>query len=101
MEWRCDRRAIRYGAALFSSDRMCVLMQHSAVDDLDDRFRHARTMTILVVVFSELLRAFTSRSLRSSIFQIGLFSNRVMTYAVLGIAGLTIALTAIPGLNVS
>ena len=40
--------------------------------------RLARTMTMHVIVMAELLRAYTSRSLRSSLCQVGTFSNKYM-----------------------
>jgi len=42
----------------------------------------ARTMTIYFIVFAELLRAYGARSLRRSIFQIGVLSNMSMQIAV-------------------
>ncbi|MEJ2412214.1 MAG: cation-translocating P-type ATPase, partial [Anaerolineales bacterium] len=41
----------------------------------------AATMAFVTLSFSELLRAFTARSERVSIFRIGVFSNKVMNYA--------------------
>jgi len=48
----------------------------------------AETMAFVTLSLCELFRAYTVRSERASIFQIGLFSNRYMQYAV----GLSIAL---------
>jgi Ca2+-transporting ATPase len=48
----------------------------------------AETMAFMTLSLCELFRAYTVRSERASIFQIGLFSNRYMQYAV----GLSIAL---------
>jgi len=53
----------------------------------------ARTMTIYVIVFAELLRAYSCRSMRESIFTIGFFSNQWMQYSV----GVSIALTLFVG----
>ena len=59
----------------------------------------AETMAFITLSLCELFRAYTVRSERASIFQIGLFSNRYMQYAV----GLSIALlflvTAVPFLQ--
>jgi len=46
----------------------------------------AQTMAFVTLSTSELLRAYTARSERASLFQMGVFSNRVMQYAVLLIA---------------
>ena len=48
----------------------------------------AETMAFVTLSLAELFRAYTVRSERASIFQIGVFSNRYMQYAV----GLSIAL---------
>src|SRR6185295_2066348 len=48
----------------------------------------AETMAFVTLSLCELFRAYTVRSERTSIFQIGIFSNRYMQYAV----GLSIAL---------
>jgi len=51
-------------------------------DELDLGIAKARTMSILYIVFAELLRAYSSRSLRVSIIQLGVFSNIYMQYSV-------------------
>lgn len=43
----------------------------------------AKTMAFVTLSFSELLRAFTARSDNYPVLRIGIFSNRVMVYAVL------------------
>jgi Ca2+-transporting ATPase len=48
----------------------------------DDNWELARTMAFVTLSFSELLRAYTSRSESYSLFQIGVFSNKYMQYAV-------------------
>lgn len=59
----------------------------------------ATTVAYLYIVLSELLRAYTCRSLRESIFSIGILSNTWMQPSV--IIGLicSIGITFIPGLN--
>ena len=78
-------------------------------------FNRARTMTIYVITFSELLRAYrrvpdltfpcmqrmrgvcSCRSMRQSVFTLGLFSNKWMQYAVgVAVAG-TIVVGNTPG----
>jgi Ca2+-transporting ATPase len=48
----------------------------------------AETMAFVTLSMAELFRAYTVRSERASLFQIGVFSNRYMQYAV----GLSVAL---------
>lgn len=57
-------------------------------DQTEDAMRQARTMCIFVIIFAELLRAYGSRSMRDSVFTIGVFSNPWMQYAT-GIAFMT------------
>jgi P-type Ca2+ transporter type 2C len=64
----------------------------------DDQIRIAQTMTIYVVVFAELMRAYTSRSLRRSVFTQGVGRNKWMNYAVISCAILTVAIGNIPKL---
>ena len=59
----------------------------------------ARTMIILMIVFQELLRAHTSRSLRVSIFEMGLFSNIYMHISVMVAVIATLIFALIPGLQ--
>lgn len=56
-------------------------------------------MVILFIVFAELGRAYTCRSLRSSIFSIGWSTNTWMFYSVAVAVGATLLLYVIPGLN--
>jgi magnesium-transporting ATPase (P-type) len=56
-------------------------------------------MVILSVVFAELLRAYSSRSLRVSVFQMGFFSNRIMQYSCLTSVTLTVMVATIPGVQ--
>jgi len=58
-----------------------------------------RSVAFVVLSFSELLRAYTTRSERFSIFQLGPFSNRYMQYAVLASIVLLLAVIYIPFLN--
>ncbi len=50
--------------------------------EIDLAVTHARTMVMLLIVFAELARAYTCRTLRASIFEVGLWSNRWMQLAV-------------------
>ncbi|MFQ5922500.1 MAG: cation-translocating P-type ATPase [Anaerolineales bacterium] len=59
----------------------------------------ARTMAFATISFSELLRAFTSRSDRYPLLKIGIFTNRAMLYAVATSALLLIAVIYVPFLR--
>jgi len=59
----------------------------------------ARTMAFATLSFSELLRAFTSRSLQIPLLQIGLLSNRVMFYAVVASAAMLLIVIYVPFLQ--
>jgi len=59
----------------------------------------AETMAFVTLSFSELLRAYTARSERHSVFKIGVFGNRFMNYAVLLSLVLLLAVVYIPFLQ--
>jgi Ca2+-transporting ATPase len=59
----------------------------------------ARSMAFTILAFSELIRAYTSRSELYSVFRIGVFSNRFMQYAVLVSVTLLLAVIYIPFLQ--
>jgi Ca2+-transporting ATPase len=59
----------------------------------------AGTMAFATLSFSELLRAFTSRSERNPLFKIGILSNRYMIYAVISSAILLLGVIYLPFLQ--
>ena len=59
----------------------------------------ATTMAFATISFSELLRAFTSRSDRYPLLKIGIFSNKAMLYAVATSAVLLLAVIYVPVLQ--
>jgi Ca2+-transporting ATPase len=59
----------------------------------------ARSMAFTVLAFSELLRAYSARSEYFSVFQIGVFSNKWMQYAVLASGLLLLAVIYVPFLQ--
>ena len=59
----------------------------------------AKTMAFVTLSFSELLRAFTARSENYPLMKIGLFSNRVMFYAVASSLVLLLAVIYVPFLQ--
>ncbi len=60
---------------------------------------HARTMAFATLSISELLRAYTSRSERYSVFAIGVFSNKWMQWAVLASFTILMAIIYVPFLD--
>jgi Ca2+-transporting ATPase len=56
----------------------------------------ARTMAFICLSGCQLVRAYTNRSERASVFAIGVFSNRWMQYAVLSSVVLLAAVICIP-----
>ncbi len=59
----------------------------------------AQTMAFVTLCTSELLRAYTARSERYSLFAIGLFGNKWMQWAVLASLLVLLATVYVPGLN--
>jgi Ca2+-transporting ATPase len=59
----------------------------------------ARSIAFTVLSFSELIRAYTSRSEFYSVFRIGVFSNKYMQYAVLASIALLLLVIYVPFLN--
>ena len=59
----------------------------------------ARTMAFATLILAELFRAYGARSERTSVFKLGLFSNKFMNISVAGSIGLLLAVIYIPGVN--
>ncbi|MHB1452887.1 MAG: cation-translocating P-type ATPase [Saccharofermentanales bacterium] len=57
---------------------------------------HARTFAFVTLICAELFRAFSARSEHTSVFRIGLFSNRKMNYSILFSFALVFAVVYIP-----
>jgi Ca2+-transporting ATPase len=60
---------------------------------------HARTMAFATLSISELLRAYTSRSERYSLWAIGVFTNKWMQLAVLTSLAILLAIIYLPPLQ--
>ena len=65
----------------------------------DETLVHARTMAFATLIVAELLRAFTARSERHSIFRIGWFSNKQMLVAFAVAVVLLLAVIYVPFLD--
>ena len=61
--------------------------------------RYAETLAFTTLVFSELIRAYTSRSERTPILKIGVFSNKWMNWAVIGSGALMLLVLYVPFLQ--
>jgi Ca2+-transporting ATPase len=59
----------------------------------------ARTMAFVTLSGCQVLRAYTNRSERASVFSLGVFSNTWMQYAALSSTVLLLAVVYVPGLN--
>ncbi len=64
-----------------------------------EQIEGAQTMAFATLSTSELLRAYTSRSERYSVFQIGVFSNKYMQIAVIASIVLLLAVIYVPFLD--
>ncbi len=61
--------------------------------------RYAETLAFTTLVFSELIRAYTARSERTPILNVGVFSNKWMNWAVLGSSALMLLVLYVPFLQ--
>jgi Ca2+-transporting ATPase len=66
---------------------------------LTDGEAHARTMAFATLSISELLRAYTSRSERYSLWAIGVFTNKWMQWAVVASLVILLAIIYVPVLD--
>ncbi|GAB4468017.1 MAG: calcium-transporting P-type ATPase, PMR1-type [Anaerolineae bacterium] len=66
---------------------------------LETGLNEGRSMAFVVLSFSELIRAYTTRSEYYSVFKLGVFSNKFMQYAVGTSIVLLLAVIYIPFLN--
>jgi len=66
---------------------------------IDDGVDIAQTMNIIFIVFAELFRAYTCRSLRNSVITIGPFKNKWIFLSIFSAVGLTLVIYLTPGVN--
>lgn len=64
-----------------------------------DSIEKARTITFATLITAELLRAYSSRSQRYTLFKIGFFSNKTMVWATLASFSLMLGVLYIPFLH--
>jgi P-type Ca2+ transporter type 2C len=86
-------------AGAFTMGEMNPLLYILQYDWAGVDVRTAQTMAFLTLSFAELFRAYTVRSERASLFQIGVFSNKWMQYAVGLSVILLILVTTVPFLQ--
>ena len=67
--------------------------------DCVSKLTGARTVAFATLILAELFRAYSCRSERSSVFKVGLFSNKFMNISVLVSIILLFAVIYIPGVN--
>jgi len=67
--------------------------------DFEAGYEVASTMVTFTIIFAELARAYSSRSMRESVFKIGVFTNSWMQYGVLTAVVATWLLYLIPGVK--
>lgn len=75
------------------------LNDEEAVDETQFQVRQAQTMVMFNIVFAELLRGYTSRSLMNSVWSLGIFTNCLMQVSVLSAIVLTFFVGLVPGVN--
>ena len=76
-----------------------LLVFYLAIKRYPGHLEAAQTMAFVTLCTSELLRAFTARSERYSLFSLGVFSNRWMVWAVSGSMLLVLVIVYVPFLR--
>lgn len=67
--------------------------------DADLQVKSARTVAFVTLILAELFRAFSARSEKYSVFELGVFSNKTLLWAVLGSLALTLIVVYVPFLQ--
>ena len=87
----CTLRTTETSTTAFDMEA-CLAGDQAAVDDwqtyADDHFKHAQTMTFAVFIVYQLFNVMNCRSNEESVFELGLFSNPAINYALLISSGL-------------
>ena len=89
--------------AAFDMDA-CLAGEQEAIDDwqayADGHYRHAQTMTFSVFIVYQLFNVMNCRSNEESVFELGLFSNRAINYALLISTGLLLFFVQLSELSI-
>lgn len=87
----CTLRTTETSTTAFDMEA-CLAGEQAAIDDwqtyADDHFKHAQTMTFAVFIVYQLFNVMNCRSNEESVFELGLFSNPAINYALLISSGL-------------
>lgn len=73
-----------------------LLAYYWAMNRYPDNLVHARAITFATLITAELLRAYSSRSQKHTLFKIGFFTNKSMVYSTLFAFGLLLTLLYVP-----
>jgi Ca2+-transporting ATPase len=92
MVWGIAIQAIAITVAVLGAFRIGLAWFPEQID-------HARTMAFATLSISELLRAYTARSERHNIWQIGIFANRFLQYGVLASLAIQLLIIYLPALD--
>jgi Ca2+-transporting ATPase len=65
----------------------------------EHQLTEARTQLLTAMILMELANAISARSLKYSVFKVGIFKNRLLWYAVLSSFGLQLLVLYTPGMN--
>jgi len=76
-----------------------VFPEYILDDDYENGYEVASTMVTFTIIFAELARAYSSRSMRESVFSIGVLGNSWMQYGVFTAVVATWLLYVIPGVK--
>jgi len=87
-----------YGVFTLNLGRLFLFLPGAVAPDVDIVV-HARTLAFATLIVAELLRAFTARSERHSIFRIGWFTNKKMVWAFLASLVLLLVVLYVPFLE--
>ena len=91
----CTLRTTETSTTAFDMEA-CLAGEQAAIDDwqsyADGHFQHAQTMTFAVFIVYQLFNVMNCRSNEESVFELGLFSNPAINYALLISSGLLLFL---------
>lgn len=86
-------------AVITPAPNCCGINTCISRSDLLIETQAAQTMVMYVIVFAELLRAYTSRAMRDSLFSLGVWTNQWMQWGVLTAVALTLFVGHVPGIR--
>jgi len=96
-------QSIAIFASVFTAFQIGRIIYPDIVDSLGNTATvpsvQARTFAFVTLICAELLRAFSARSEKVTVFKLGLFSNKYLTYAVLFSFSLIIPIVYLPFLQ--